>query len=272
MTNSFESPDLRLDYAYASYKPYDGLTLVGGKFKNPLWTPSDLLWDSDIRPEGVSILLNKKIETAELFVNSGVWVLDERGGDENDPMMFVIQPGYKINLGDSAYFKNALTWYEMTNVEGTTLDHNSGTNSLYGSGVLDDDFDAFAVSGELGCATGMDSIPFVALFGEYVNNVSVSNDDEGYIAGVKFGDKKVKNAKQWQIKALYRRLEQDAWLDVFPDSDSYGGETGVKGCEFVFKYGLAKNISLELDYYRMKRISGNSLDEDLFQADINVKF
>lgn len=272
MTNSFESPDFRLDYAYVAYEPFPWLTLTGGKFKNPLWTPSDLLWDGDIRPEGVSAQLNKKTDSAELFLNAGIWVLDERGGDENDPMMFVVQPGYKVSLGDSVYFKNALSWYEVTNVDGTTLDHSAGTNSVGGGGLLDHDYDAVAVSAELGLATHVDVIPFVALFGEYVNNISVSQKDEGYLAGIKFGCKKVKKAREWQVKALYRRLEQDAWLDVFPDSDAYGGDTGVKGYEFVFNYGLARNISLALDYYRMKRINGNSMDEDLFQADINIKF
>jgi len=272
MTDSFESPDFRLDYAYAAYQPFSWLTLTGGKFKNPLWTPSDLLWDSDIRPEGVAACLTSKTDSAELFLNAGVWVLDERGGDENDPMMFVLQPGYKLSLGDSVYLKNAVAFYEVTNVDGTTLDHTAGTNSVNGGGLLDHDYDAVAVSAELGLATRLDAIPFLALFGEYVNNISVSEKDEGYLAGVKFGCKKVRMARQWQIKALYRRLEQDAWLDIFPDSDAYGGDTGVKGYEFVFKYGLAKNISFALDYYRMKRINGNSMDEDLLQADINIKF
>ena len=38
--NSFETPDIRLDYAYASYKPFEWLRLVGGQFENPLWMPS----------------------------------------------------------------------------------------------------------------------------------------------------------------------------------------------------------------------------------------
>ncbi len=40
--NSFETADIRLDYAYASYQPWTWLTLKGGKFKNPLWLTSQV--------------------------------------------------------------------------------------------------------------------------------------------------------------------------------------------------------------------------------------
>jgi len=159
--------------------------------------------------------------------------------------------------------------YEFSNARGGVLDNDEvgfgkDTNT---PGV---ELDAYAASAELGCKTGIDALPFVTLFGEYVGNQDES--DSGYLYGIKFGHKKVKKAKQWQAKALYRRLEKDAWFDKFPDSDAYSGRTGVKGPEFVFKYGLTRNISLALDYYMMEYISGNSDEEDLIQIDLNFKF
>ena len=71
------TPEIRLDYAYASYKPFDWLRLVGGKFQNPLWVPGGWLWDSDIRPEGVSAVMQRTVGGVELFMNSGFWILDE---------------------------------------------------------------------------------------------------------------------------------------------------------------------------------------------------
>ncbi|MCA9401696.1 MAG: putative porin, partial [Candidatus Omnitrophica bacterium] len=55
--NTFDSPDIRLDYAYAQYAPIQEVTVVAGKFprKDYLWAPTDLLWDGDINPEGGSI-------------------------------------------------------------------------------------------------------------------------------------------------------------------------------------------------------------------------
>jgi len=114
-------------------------------------------------------------------------------------------------------------------------------------------------------------LPYFALFADYINNVEVSNDDEGYLFGFKFGAKKVKTKGQWQFKYNYRRLETDAWLDIWPDSDAYGG-TNAKGHEFIFQYGLCININLVFDYYRTENIQGRTRSENRFQVDLNVSF
>jgi Putative porin len=59
--DSFSHKGIRIDLAFAEYKPMPWFELIGGKMKNPLWTPSDLLWDSDIRPEGGAIFLHSKL-------------------------------------------------------------------------------------------------------------------------------------------------------------------------------------------------------------------
>lgn len=274
MGNSFESPDLRLDYVYASYRPSSWLTLVAGKFKNPLWLTSDLLWDSDITPEGVSALVKYQAGSAtELFMNSGVWVLDERKDEEEDPMMYVVQPGYRLNIGKRFYVQNALTLYQFQNVEGTVLDYTSKTNTLTPwTKVLRHDYDAYSISAEAGYKEPFGLVPWVALFGEYINNRTISTQDDGHVLGFRFGHQKVSKKGQWQAKWMYRRLERDAWPDIFPDGDAYGGETNTKGQEMIFEFGLLDNVSLALDYYYMRRILGESKSEDVFQADLNFKF
>ncbi len=274
MTDSFDTPDIRLDYAYASYTPWPWMTLIGGKMKNPLWKPTNFLWDSDIRPEGVSVLFNHTVgSNLNLFLNTGFWIIDERSGDENDPVMFVAQPGYKLKIGDSAYLKNAVSFYQFDNVKGTTLDHSSESNTLRRfKGGLKHDYDAYNIIAELGIKNPFDIVPFFAVFGEYVNNRTVSGDDDGNLIGCRFGHKKVKRKNQWQVKVMYRRLERDAWLDIFPDADVYDGETNVKGYKATFGYGLLDNVILAFNYYYTRRISGRSLSEDKFQLDFNFKF
>ena len=61
-TDSFSHKGIRIDLAFAEYRPAPWLALIGGKFKNPLWIPSDWLWDSDIRPEGGALSLNYKVQ------------------------------------------------------------------------------------------------------------------------------------------------------------------------------------------------------------------
>jgi hypothetical protein len=113
------------------------------------------------------------------------------------------------------------------------------------------------------------------VFGDYIKN-SDGDDDKGYAVGFKFGDKKVKDRNQWQFKYIYADLERDAWLDAFPDSDRFGGLTGVKGNEFVFNYGLHKNVVFGVDYYDTEQdISGFADDNDkekVLQTDLIFKF
>jgi len=45
---AFSTPDLRLDYAYALFRPVKEILFWGGKYsgiKKALWRPTDLLWE-----------------------------------------------------------------------------------------------------------------------------------------------------------------------------------------------------------------------------------
>jgi hypothetical protein len=61
-------------------------------------------------------------------------------------------------------------------------------------------------------------------------------------------------------------------MDVFPDSDFYGGSTGVRGHEFIFQYAVAKSIVLGLDYYRAEKIEDDKDPLDTLQLDCVFKF
>jgi len=65
------------------------------------------------------------------------------------------------------------------------------------------------------------------MFGQYVES-DANDDSKGWLVGVKFGHKKVKELGQWQVKYNYRRLEKDVLSDFLPDSDFYGGATDEK--------------------------------------------
>jgi hypothetical protein len=76
--DTFSSKGVRLDLAYAEYQPFKDIKLLGGKFKNPIWRPSDLLWDSDINPEGGAIQLKfKTLPALDVFFMTGIFVIDE---------------------------------------------------------------------------------------------------------------------------------------------------------------------------------------------------
>jgi hypothetical protein len=137
------------------------------------------------------------------------------------------------------------------------------------------DYDAPAVSGEIGYKKpfGLAFIPYLGLFGEYVDNTDTSDNDKGYIAGLRAGHQGMTKFGDWSFEYSYRSLQKDAWPDVFPDSDFHGGETDVKGHEAILNFALWKNIWMSADYYRTRRIiQSPNQQEDLFQLDFNIKF
>jgi hypothetical protein len=281
--DTFSHKGINIDYAYGQYNPFNWLTLVGGKFKNPLFTPADLIWDSDINPEGGAAQFKyKACDTLGLFMNVGFFILDERNSEtppppkeRQDPFMYVVQPGFewKIqdpDLKDIAKLKASVAYYGFTHVKNNILDNSGKTNTGYSSG-LKYDYNSFVTNALLGFKPQGFIVPYVGVFGEFVYNPDPKKGNKGWLLGGKFGVEKVADKGQWQLTYMYRRLGRDAVLDTFPDSDFFGGATDVKGHEGIFEYGICKNVSVSLDYYNSKQLHGAE-SENLLQLDWNLKF
>ncbi|MFT5170947.1 MAG: hypothetical protein ACI9BD_000719 [Candidatus Marinamargulisbacteria bacterium] len=268
--NSFETPDIRLDKAYVQMNVLDDLTLIGGKMKNPLWNASDLLWDSDINPEGVGFKAKLKIDNLNGFVKGGYFVLDEISSTESDPFMVAIQAGGTVPIGDDTEATAALSLYRTQNTKGKTLTNSAGTNTGANTG-LTEELTALVFSSEVTMKNQF-GLPMVRPFGEVVINTGPSSANKGGIFGIKAGARKVKAEGQWQATLGYRYLGQDAWIDTMPDSDSYGGATDIQGLEFILKYGLSKKSSVGLDVYNTDRINGAKNSQTIVQIDLNTKF
>jgi hypothetical protein len=272
---------LWLDYAYGKIRLINGLNAYAGKItrNEVLWCPTDLLWDGDINPEGAAVTYKLPVGSAvEAFTNVGGYALSERNSTtdtQTDPYMFVVQPGAKLTLGKTettaavAVYKHAGTRKRsLSNGKDTSGSYNTlvggaGTGLKYDYNVINPSVE-FGVSNPFGDEFTM--IPYVGAMGDYVVNPDPNDKNKGY-------------EKQWQLGYIYKRLEKDAWLDVFPDSDSYNGNTGVKGHKLSAGIGLAKNLTLNLAYFNMGLIdkvtsNGQQTDkrQDLFQFDINWKF
>jgi len=276
LQNSFESPDLRLNYVFAQYMPAASLSLIGGKFKREaaLWQTTDLFWDSDINVEGASAVFSRvAIPGLELFANGSAWVLDESGSDSADPMAYVFQSGAAWEITEMLSLRTGLAYYDFECATGKALDYTEKTNTVDSAGHLTYRYDCFSPSVELkreNLAGG--TMSYVSLFGEYVRNPDPSEKNQGYAAGLGLGVSKVKERGQWQLRYLYRYLEKDAWLDILPDSDFYNGRTDARGHEAVAQLGLFTNVSLTLDYYRAQRLTGARATTDLWQVDLSASF
>jgi len=294
-TGAFTTPDIRLDYAFAEYQPMSKLSIVGGKFKmkNYLYTPTDMLWDSDINPEGGSLHWGDSlagIEDTDYWFNTGVWVLEHNDQvDVPDPFMVYAQAGVSNKaeiLDKSVDSKFAATFYTFPGLHGSSLANSGGTNSTGAGGVLGSDYTSLGLSTEIGVKELLGGIlPFsmderIAFIGDFIHNFDddTTVDKEkttGWTLGTKFGHKKVKDPGSWQMKYLFTVLGKDAFPDAFPDSDrGFGGGTNIKAHEVALTYAWKKNVTLGLDYYISDHYakSGSDDHEHLIQADMAYKF
>jgi hypothetical protein len=285
---SFGKKPIALDYAYAQYSPTPWATLFGGKFKNPLWEPGDLIWDTDINPEGGAVKLSttKLLPKTELFLNAGILLTENKNSWSADPTLFAVQPGAVYDLTDTIKVKGAFSFYDFTGTRGKTLSGTAGTNSG-ASTALWYSYRNIVPAVEISVKdplkfAGLD-IPYFALFGEYVDNIALQpnvnkgSQGTGYMLGFKVGQEKVEKWADWQVRYNYAMLGKDAVLDTLPDSDRYGGKTGMRSHELMFDWGLSKNTWIGLDGYYGWQLKGNfgstqSKPATVVQADWNLKF
>lgn len=276
--------EVRLDNAYAKYMPLSWLNLVGGKMllNDVLWEPTDLVWDTDITPEGGIIGINKNISpNITVFANTGALIETADSDSNADPvMMYLAQLGSGYKFNDNLSLKGAFTLYDWSNVQGTAFptdswykssNTKSGTTWMYNYRVISPALELNIVEPFKAIGIGVENLKF---FGEYVNNLAVSKKNTGFSAGFQLGNAKIEKWGDWQFRYIYAMLEKDAVIDVTPDSDRYSGKTGMRSHEGSLSFGLGKNTSLGLDLYRSWNIVGTSVKapETLMQVDWNMKF
>ena len=264
-SDTFETKDARMDYAYLQYKT-GGLQAIGGKFKRKkyLYQTTDLMWDGDVNPEGFATKYTMKNTYGSAYAAAGILVLDEEGGLSDDPFMYYGQLGQKFKSGNIygqiAGMYYALSDYHFLNDDGTTAfnqgEHSAGTNT-------DDNFGGLGFSAELGTKTDFGKISFIT---DYTNNLATNTEeDTAYALGLKW-----KHGK-WKAKYIYADLAHNSVPDFLPDSDRFNGDTGIRGHEFAVGYKLNKRVSLGLDFYATQDdVTKN--DQEILQLDIKMGF
>ena len=279
-------PSVYLDYAYGKYDPTPWLTLVGGKMLLPdvLWEPTDLIWDTDITPEGGVIGFNKTLNPkTSVFMKTGVLVLVADTSTVSGSMAYLVQPGINYAFNDNLSLKGAVT-YEYFQTKGSvpstyaTKGQNTRNNGSTSGITASYAYNYSNVNPALEFtikepfkAVGL-NVENLKFFGEYVNNFGVSRKNTGYSLGFQFGNEKIEKWGDWQVRYIYAMLEKDAVPDILPDSDRLSGKTGMRSHEGIVSFGLGKNTSLGLDVYRSWSLVGSKVPETLVQFDWNMKF
>jgi hypothetical protein len=273
LTEGFSRKSIAVDLAYFEWKPESvkGLSLFGGKMKNPLQMPgsSDLIWDSDLTPEGLAARYSPSAGRIEPFITAAGFSVEERSADP-DAWLFAVQSGFSLKFGQNANVKMGAGYFDFGRAEGFKpfYDPTKGFgNTLDAGGNYANDYGELEGFVEYNFKAG--SIP-LSLFADYVKNDGASKDNTGYLAGFRIG--RSKEPGDWSFLYNYRRLEKDAVIGASTDSDSWGGGTDGKGHKVFFEIVAAKNVSLGATAFFNKKTLDNETDYKRFQFDVVFKF
>lgn len=261
-----------LDLIYADMHPeyLGGAHVFVGKMPKP-WTSiadSQLIWDSDLNPEGAAVTYEKQLLPVKLMANSGVYTMKDNGGDDIRLWHGQLAAEKKIGLttwtvGASDYnFQNAGA---INGVGSTNLTSFLGAKSKNTAGGQFN-----LVEGFTSCGFDAFKIP-VLLYGQYVvNTAAADNQDTAYLGGVTLG--KAKDKGSWELSYNYRDIQNNAVVAGLNDSDFSCGTsaTGCRGSVLKGKYMIFKNTSADLTYFIVKTADGQ--DANRLQADLNFKF
>jgi hypothetical protein len=278
LKNAWSLKNIWLSEAYFDYHPTyaPGLSLLGGKVKRPFVTPvdSELIWDSDVYPEGGVIAYHKPLDQLELFASGyGFWVVER--AREGDSGMFGGQGGAKYNLtvlDDKAYIMAGGSYYDFGSVEGEQFfvedDPFGNTEDPLEPGVFAEDFNLVNLFGEFGFHVR--GLP-VAAFADYVVNTAANDEDTGWSLGFKLG--KAKDPRTWEARYLYKKVEKDAVFGTFTDSDFGGGGTNAEGHEINLVYALSKNWSVAATYFHNDiNIASGEQEDDFQRVQLDMMF
>jgi len=297
--NLFSQKPIWIQQAYLQWKGVPWLSVTAGKMPNPFYRVSEMVWDDDLTPEGLSENVTLKIaDTFLLFANAGQFVLDEDSTDNNDQWLFGEQAGVQLGVAKDTYVTLAGAFYSFKNVPGnppnslsqvTTQDGNTrfatcpstlgptdvpGVTCATTAGTLRNPFRVLNITAQL--TTKVADLP-ILLHGDYVKNLAdtTTDKDTGYQAGLQVG--KASDARTWEVAYFYRLLETDATVADVSESDfGANGGTNRKGHVVWIGYSPNKAIQIKTRYF-MTEVEDETLppgedDVDRLQFDVVVKF
>ncbi len=259
----FETGDIRIDYAYAKHKT-DNVAITLGQQKNP-FVCSWLIWDSDLRPTG---LTGQYASDLGLFVTLGGYgvILYD---DDNTAMMYAGQAGYNHTFGD-VRLTTAVGYQHYDSIFSSAEAPNPDYDFQIGDIILMAEIPVNGVNlspyAQVWNNFGADG---VAGTGQRGGNLEPEDEDIGWVAGL--------TAKMGAIKCgyAYAVVGADSIYGGLTDA-TFGsgvGGTDLKGHKLDISYGFTKNISAALTVmlYEAAELE-NQREADMYQFDLNYKF
>ncbi len=301
--SNFEEHSVWIDRAYAKYEPKcaPGLTVIAGKMGTP-YVHTNMIWDSDVNPEGAWVQYKPKCGSISPFVNVGMWSLSENAKRNHklldlpgsgtevdytlvDAILMTYQAGVDWKISKDVKWAVAATYYEYKHYEqtygkagGNTEVTVPITSPLGGTSSYNrlSDFRMINLTNQLSWKCfGQKMAAYVDIVhncGDNIDTEHFRGQDNGYAAGLKVGTNK--KCGDWSVAYKYAWIEANCTPGAFNDSD-FGG-SNRKGHVIGGKYNFTDALTLGLTVLLTEPIAGpnagNDYDDVTTMVDLMWKF
>jgi hypothetical protein len=254
LSNWDDDFQVALDLAYAQIN-FGDLNIYGGKIPQP-FTRTDLVWDGDVNPQGISGMYKHGLGDGSALRASGLFFIVDEDAVGPDSTMVGGQVGYdSADLGDFKFDVSA-AYYDYTLGSIVGADAGDFRNNLRrpdGSYLSDYNLGDFIIGATW---SGFGSRWPVRFVGDYVKNFGAeTSQDTGYGADLSIG--RVTQPHDWRVTYGYSVAETDSVLGAFShDNISIG--TNYQLHALTVDYVPMPHTTLSAWWYHYK--PENSLD------------
>ncbi len=272
-TNLFNYKNIWIEKAYATYTPHylnlgpvQKVEVTAGKFNNPFEKgASDLIWDRDVKPEGVYEKIDARLLKTDalefnLYATAGQFILQESSTLGKDAELFAYQGGitpviHLPFLKKPVELLSAISYYDYDNFSynsnffiGGVVNASNGNLNVDGDPTTLDARNFNIIQSYSEIAVYPYGLPVRFLF-DFARNTreaavspSVTGNDNAYALGVKLG--RLQKKHDWEAGYTYKYLPANSTVGVFSDSDFAGGFVGHRGSVFKLGYSLTDSLVL----------------------------
>lgn len=318
MTNLFDFKDIFIEKAYATYTPnfakigpVEKLDITAGKFTNPFEIgSSEMIWDRDVKPEGVYEKINVNLIDTDNFdlkgyLTGGQFILNESStlaspnplvaAKTGDSELWAVQGGlnpvfYTPFLERPVDFLTAFSYYNYMNyannnnftIGGTSLANGNPNVSGPFSQLDARDFQVVETYNEIALYPyGLPTRFFMDIADNVANSPignqggTVLHSNLAWAMGTRIGA--LNKAKDWELRYEYRYVGANAVVGAFSDSDFGLGFAGKKGSVIKAAYMLTDSLTLAGSVFLVDNLNAGTagiIDQEQrrFQVDLVWKF
>jgi hypothetical protein len=248
LSNWNDDLQISLDLAYAQLN-FGDLKVFGGKIPNP-FTRTDLVWDGDVNPQGVSAVYKLPLAGGGAFRANGLFFsVDEQVAGPDSTM-----GGVQFGFDSPSYggFKYDLSGGYYRYSLGSLAGADSGdwrSNRLNPDGSLASDYELVDVVAGLNWQGANEKWP-LRVVGDYVKNLgAIDGQDTGFGVDVSLG--RASKAGDWRFTYGYSQTDVDAVLAAF-SHDNIGIATNYNLHALTLDYTPMPKTMISAIWYHYK--------------------